>query len=160
MGKNPKEDPNAMGVLSPPVVKTSPRAPSGAGPLGRPRSPVFQHPAPVSSALLAGRCAGSPPSTWMACWSLSSPSSPLRCPLLRQPMPALSRVGVSPRAPVSQGQSPAPATEQTPEEERGVARPVTAEVVLWFPRRPAACGYMLFQGQPGHFVFNGQKLFI
>lgn len=153
MGKNPKEDPKERGCPQPSSWlrrhlghcqdRTSWPAPKPSLPASRSR---------VSITLLAGRCAGASLSTWTSCWSLSSPSSPAQASPPQAARAGPQQVGVGPRAPVSRGQSP--------EEERDVARPVTAEVVLWFPRCPAVYGYMLFQDQPGHFVFNGQKLFI
>ena len=153
MGKNPKEDPKDRGRPQPSSWlrrrlgyrrdRTSWPAPKPSLPSSRPR---------VSVTLLAGRCAGVPPSAWTSHWSLSSPSSPAQASPPQVARAGPQQVGAGPRAPVSRGQSP--------KEEQDVARPVTAEVVLWFPRCPAVDGYMLFQEQPGHFVFNGQKLFI
>lgn len=154
MGKNPKEDPKDHGHPQPSSwLRRRLGRHQEQDPLAGPEA-LFLCPAPVSSASWQA-AVQAPPSTRTLCWSLSGPSSPLRCLLLRQPMPALSRVGVGPRAPASRGQSPEPAMEQTPEEEGAW------HVVLWSPRCPTVYnGYMLFQGQPGHFVFNSQKLLI
>ena len=152
-GKEPQRRPQRLWASSALlVVKTLPRAPLGQDLLACPEALSPCVPPPCVRHLPGGllcRCAS-------VCLDGAleplSPSSPALAPPRQAARAGPQQVGAGPRAPVSRGQSP--------EEERDVARPVTAEVVLWFPRCPAVYGYMLFPDQPGHFVFNGQKLFI